>query len=76
MVWPSPFAIVLILGFFYLLLFRWMPRRERQHNVPRKRQLEALLKELDALAPEAHSKNPRSHPASAMMTTAMVAHIA
>ena len=46
-VWPSPFAIVLILGFFYLLLFRWMPR-ERQHNVQRKRQLEALLKELDA----------------------------
>ena len=45
-VWPSPFAIVLILGFFYLLLFRWMPR-ERQQNVPRKRQLEALLKELD-----------------------------
>ena len=44
--WPSPLKIVLILGFFYLLFFRWMPR-ERQHNVERKRQLEALLKELD-----------------------------
>jgi hypothetical protein len=43
---PSPFAIVPILGFFYLLLFKWMPR-ERQRNLPRKRQLEALLKELD-----------------------------
>jgi len=46
-VWPSPFKIVLILGFLYLLLFRWMPR-ERQHKVQRKRQLEALLKELEA----------------------------
>ena len=45
-VWPSPFAIVLILGFFYLLLFRRIPR-ERQHKVQRKRQLEALLKDLD-----------------------------
>jgi len=45
-VWPSPFKIVLILGFLYLLFFRWMPR-ERQRNVSRKRQLEALLKELD-----------------------------
>jgi hypothetical protein len=45
-VWPSPFAIVLILGFVYLLFFRWMPR-ERQRNVSRKRQLEALVKELD-----------------------------
>jgi MFS family permease len=44
--WPSPFWIILILGFLYLLLFRWMPR-ERQHNLQRKRQLEALLKELD-----------------------------
>ena len=44
---PSPFAIVLILGFLYLLLFRRMPR-EREQNVQRKRQLEALLKELDA----------------------------
>ena len=46
MIWPSPFTMVLIVGFFYLLLFRWVPR-ERQHNVQRKRQLEALLKELD-----------------------------
>jgi hypothetical protein len=45
-VWPSPFKIVLILGFLYLLLFRRMPR-ERQQKVQRKRQLEALLKELD-----------------------------
>ena len=45
-VWPSPFQIVLILGFLYLLFFRWMPR-ERQQNLSRKRQLEALLKELD-----------------------------
>jgi hypothetical protein len=45
-VWPSPFKIVLIFGFFYLLLFRWIPRG-RQHNLQRKRQLEALLKELD-----------------------------
>ena len=45
MIWPSPFKIVLILGFFYLLFFRWMPRE--RHNVQRKGQLEALLKELD-----------------------------
>jgi hypothetical protein len=38
-------TIVLIL-FFYLLLFRWIPR-ERQNNVQRKRQLGDLLKELD-----------------------------
>jgi hypothetical protein len=44
--WPSPFLTVLILVFFYLLLFRW-PRRRRRRNVARKRQLEALLKELD-----------------------------
>ena len=43
---PSPFAILLILGFLYMLFFRWIPG-ERQHNVLRKRQLEALLKELD-----------------------------
>ena len=43
---PSPFKIVLILGFLYLLFFRWMPR-ERQGNLSRKRQLEALLKDLD-----------------------------
>ena len=46
MIWPSPFVMVLIVGFFFLLFFRWIPR-ERQHNVQRKRQLEALLKELD-----------------------------
>ena len=46
MVWPSPFKMFLILGFLYLLFFRWMPQ-ERQHHVSRKRQLEALLKELD-----------------------------
>jgi hypothetical protein len=43
---PSPFPVVLILGFFYVLLFRWLPR-ERQHHLSRKRQLEALLNELD-----------------------------
>jgi len=45
-VWPSPFKIVLILGFLYLLFFRWMPR-EWQRSLSRKRQLETLLKELD-----------------------------
>lgn len=45
-VWPSPFSIVLILGFLYLLFFRWLPR-EPQRHLSRKRQLEALLKELD-----------------------------
>ncbi len=49
-VWPSPFKIVLILGFLYLLFFRWMPR-ERQHHLSRKYQLEALLKELDDQTP-------------------------
>ena len=44
--WPSPFQIILILGFVYLLFFRWIPRA-RQRNLSRKRQLEALLKELD-----------------------------
>lgn len=43
---PSPFSIVLILGFLYLLFFRWIPR-ERQRNQSRKRQLEALLNELE-----------------------------
>lgn len=46
-VWPSPFSIVLIIGFLYLLFFRWMPR-ERQQKLSRKRQLEALLKDLDS----------------------------
>ena len=44
-VWPSPFLIVLVFGFLYLVFFRWIPREQR--NVSRKRQLEALLKELD-----------------------------
>jgi MFS family permease len=44
-VWPSPFLIVLVFGFLYLLFFRWIPREQR--NLSRKRQLEALLKELD-----------------------------
>jgi hypothetical protein len=43
---PSTLLIVLILWFLYQLFFRWMPR-ERQRNLSRKRQLEALLKELD-----------------------------
>jgi hypothetical protein len=45
--WPSPFWIVLILGLLCLELFWWAPRRWRRKNLPRKRQLEALLKELD-----------------------------
>lgn len=45
--WPSPFWTVVILGVLCLELFRWGPRRWRQKNLPRKRQLEALLKELD-----------------------------
>jgi hypothetical protein len=46
--WPSPLWTILILGLLCLELFWWAPRRERRTNVPRKRQLEALLKELDA----------------------------
>jgi hypothetical protein len=45
--WPSPFWTVLIFGLLCLELFRWGPRRERRKNLPRKRQLEALLQELD-----------------------------
>jgi FtsH-binding integral membrane protein len=45
-VWPSPFWIFLIVGFVYMLFFRWMPR-ERQRHMLRKRQLEALLTDLD-----------------------------
>jgi len=45
--WPSPFWTVLILVLLCLELFRWAPRRWRRKNLPRKRQLEALLKELD-----------------------------
>ena len=43
---PSPIKIVLILGFLYLVFFRWMPQ-EWQRRLARKRQLEILLKELD-----------------------------
>ena len=32
-VWPSPFWIVLVFGFLYLLFFRWIPREQR--NVSR-----------------------------------------
>jgi membrane protein DedA with SNARE-associated domain len=45
--WPSPLWTVLILGLLCLELFWWAPRRERRKNLPRKRQLETLLKELD-----------------------------
>ena len=45
--WPSPFWTVLIFGLLCVELFRWGPRRELRKNRPRKRQLEALLKELD-----------------------------
>jgi hypothetical protein len=45
-VWPSPFKIVLILGFLYLLFFRWT-RPDSQRHLSRKRQLETLLKQLD-----------------------------
>ncbi len=45
-VWPSPLKVVLILGFLYLVFFRWLPR-EWQRSVLRRRQLETLLKELD-----------------------------
>ena len=43
---PSPFKIVLILGFFYLLFFR-RTRPDSQRHLVRKRQLETLLKQLD-----------------------------
>jgi peptidoglycan/LPS O-acetylase OafA/YrhL len=42
----SPFPSVLMLLFTCLLLFGWVPRARRR-NVGRKRQLEALLKELE-----------------------------
>lgn len=45
--WPSPFWTVLIVGLLCLELLLWAPRRWRRKNLPRKRQLEALLKELD-----------------------------
>jgi hypothetical protein len=43
---PSPVAYVLTLGFRYVLFFRWVPR-ERRDNVSRKRELGALLAEMD-----------------------------
>ena len=46
MIRPSPFGMVLLLAIIFLLLFRWIPQ-QRQRNAQRKRQLEALLKELD-----------------------------
>lgn len=45
MIWPSPVSIIL-LCFIGLLLFWWIPR-QRRDNLQRKRQLEALLKELE-----------------------------
>ena len=45
-VWPSPFKTVVILGFVYLLFLRRM-RPDSQRRLSRKRQLEALLKQLD-----------------------------
>ena len=45
-VWPSPLKIVLIVGFLYLLFFRWIPSG-RQRNLSRRHQLEGLLKEID-----------------------------
>jgi uncharacterized BrkB/YihY/UPF0761 family membrane protein len=42
----SPFPGVVILVFTCVLVFRWVPRARRR-GVARKRQLEALLKELD-----------------------------
>ena len=45
--WPSPTWTVLIVVLLCLELFWWAPRRWRRKNLPRKRQLEALLKELD-----------------------------
>jgi uncharacterized integral membrane protein len=44
---PSPFGMVLLVLIVFLLVFRWIPR-PRQRNEQRKRQLEALLKELDS----------------------------
>jgi hypothetical protein len=44
---PSPRTAVLIVVLLCLESFRWGPRRERKKNLPRRRQLEALLKELD-----------------------------
>lgn len=46
MLWPSPIKLLLILGLFYLMFFRWIPA-EQQHHVTRKRDLETVLRELD-----------------------------
>jgi hypothetical protein len=45
--WPPPLWAVLVLGLLSLELFWWAPRRQRRKNLPQKRQLEALLEELD-----------------------------
>ena len=44
--WPSAFPAVLIFGLACLWLFRRVAR-EQEHNLSGKRQLEALLKQLD-----------------------------
>ena len=43
----SPIPNILILGLFYLVFFKWGPLWQ-QRGMLRKRQLEALLKELDS----------------------------
>jgi hypothetical protein len=45
--WPSPVWTVVIVGLLCLELFWWAPLRERRRNLPRRRQLETLLNELD-----------------------------
>lgn len=45
--WPSPVLTVVVLGLLCLELLWWAPRRLRRKNLPRRRQLEAMLKELD-----------------------------
>jgi hypothetical protein len=47
LLWPSPVKTVLILGFVYLMFFRWLPRG-RQQSLQRRRQLEALLKQFES----------------------------
>ena len=44
--WPPGIPTIAILVFFCLWFFKWAPR-ERERSVTRKRQLEALLKELE-----------------------------
>lgn len=43
----SPLRIILVFGSLYVIS-GWMARRERQRNLPRKRQLQALLNELQS----------------------------